>query len=963
MSLHFGLENPRGSQNCFLNSVVQMLWHLHGFRKRFTHQADSEDFGAHTHRPRNRDGRGGHYDNDDDDDDDEDRCFFCAFRDFWLCVTALDHTEANTPLLSTVELRLRLAMHYYGKDKFQYGDTADAGECLDAILVQLHKGLTRYRGSGGSSARSKGHSTALGYDVLHFEALEACAPPCLIHELFGIHVVEYTVCDAGHLGEPSPTIQGVLYVLGDDLLRHRPRSGGDAWPSDSAGSNNALRFEHAVRESADRRDDMCECGQSRKMQRCLLSPPRYLFIATTWVGVPHGDAFEDYLRMIPEHIVPGACFDDPPSGPYDPASMSTSFDSDGIGRRRGSHTVAGGDGGREEEKEEEEEEEDSNANHESKRGPWPRHDSAGSGGDEQDTSTPLALCSIVCFVSEHYVCFARHLLTTGQEAERWWLYDDAHIQQIGSYEAVQAAMGRNHYLPVLLGYSAAPRAAPPTRPPPTPAGERERLMRQHSQQQTAHHKPSASTSSLSSAASSSTTAVTSTAHQGSGSGSVGGSGVYGGLRLQVYQPTLRLSRERREQERQHFFRQQQQQQNTVSQQLAFPPQPHYHQRASHQHQHQHQHQQQGRETTTLPSYESLFGAQGASIGGAQSDHGVRSQHMPVSSSAHLASPRHDHHRQYNQHAPLQQWQHQHQHQHQQDQQQQLQHQHQHQRHQHPPAGVHPASPAHVFTPAHSAPHAHQPAHAPAMTTYPSAHQQRLQEPGPAAPLNPPHPQYHRQQQQQPHRDVHHHPQAGLRGGSHSHSHSHSANTGTAAVATGSYPAGNIGATNSAPALAGATHRAGGILAQTPSTSEMVAPQRRSSHPTHTHTHTHAHAVPHTAQQQAKEGPKDAGRQVFQGRVYPPTNSTFFTPLPVQPPQLQQQQQQQAYGGSSLARGAPRTATAATAPTAPPLASSSSSSSWTAVRGGVRNGNTSRASPELDHYTTPHGTTVRLPRHH
>lgn len=107
--VHKGLDNPREAHNCFVNVVLQGLWHLAAFRHALLNAP------SHTH----TDGRA---------------CMTCALRAVFTFYQYGD--EASIPPDS---VRGVLASLYADQQRFQSGEMADAGETLMAVLRALHE--------------------------------------------------------------------------------------------------------------------------------------------------------------------------------------------------------------------------------------------------------------------------------------------------------------------------------------------------------------------------------------------------------------------------------------------------------------------------------------------------------------------------------------------------------------------------------------------------------------------------------------------------------------------------------------------------------------------------------------------------------------------------------------------------------------------------------------------------------
>eukprot|EP00667_Euglena_gracilis_P003065 EG_transcript_3071 len=129
-----GLENPVGAHNCFLNVVLQSLWHLGDFRRRV------EELPKHRCRP---------------------NCIFCAVRN--LFTQYKFGSYAHMPPKDVREVVSRI---FSQEQRFQMDQMDDAAEMLDAILQQLH------------------------LETASCEPHAPCQPPCLSHAVFAAEIIE-----------------------------------------------------------------------------------------------------------------------------------------------------------------------------------------------------------------------------------------------------------------------------------------------------------------------------------------------------------------------------------------------------------------------------------------------------------------------------------------------------------------------------------------------------------------------------------------------------------------------------------------------------------------------------------------------------------------------------------------------------------------------------------------------------
>eukprot|EP01105_Mastigella_eilhardi_P017795 TRINITY_DN4101_c0_g1_i1.p1 TRINITY_DN4101_c0_g1~~TRINITY_DN4101_c0_g1_i1.p1 ORF type:complete len:379 (-),score=91.01 TRINITY_DN4101_c0_g1_i1:938-2074(-) len=132
-----GLDNPLGQNNCFVNVVLQALWHLSSFATELNSSETHEHSG--------------------------DSCVFCALK-----VIFTNYMYGDTPSIPPSVLRDCLSRCYEREGRFQLGAFDDAAEAFEAVLNELHRCLYK----GGDCATT----------------------PCLVHRCFSSTLMQQTVC-------------------------------------------------------------------------------------------------------------------------------------------------------------------------------------------------------------------------------------------------------------------------------------------------------------------------------------------------------------------------------------------------------------------------------------------------------------------------------------------------------------------------------------------------------------------------------------------------------------------------------------------------------------------------------------------------------------------------------------------------------------------------------------------------
>ncbi|GAB2269918.1 hypothetical protein Dimus_004836 [Dionaea muscipula] len=154
-----GLQNEVGEYNCFLNVIIQSLWHLRQFREEFLRRSTSE----HSHVG--------------------DPCVVCSLYDI---LTALNMASTDTKREAVAPTSLRIALsHLYPESNFfQEGQMNDASEVLAVIFQCLHKSFTPEAGSSDSESVE---SNCLG-------SWDCNSRGCIAHSLFGMDIFERMNC-------------------------------------------------------------------------------------------------------------------------------------------------------------------------------------------------------------------------------------------------------------------------------------------------------------------------------------------------------------------------------------------------------------------------------------------------------------------------------------------------------------------------------------------------------------------------------------------------------------------------------------------------------------------------------------------------------------------------------------------------------------------------------------------------
>ncbi|KAA0057919.1 Peptidase C19, ubiquitin carboxyl-terminal hydrolase 2 [Cucumis melo var. makuwa] len=154
-----GLKNEIGEYNCFLNVIIQSLWHLRRFREEFLRRSKIK----HVHVG--------------------DPCVVCALYDIF---TALSMASADARKEAVAPTSLRIALSTLCPDNkfFQEGQMNDASEVLAVIFDCLHQSLTP---SLSISDTESVESNCMG-------SWDCASDTCLVHSIFGMDIFERMNC-------------------------------------------------------------------------------------------------------------------------------------------------------------------------------------------------------------------------------------------------------------------------------------------------------------------------------------------------------------------------------------------------------------------------------------------------------------------------------------------------------------------------------------------------------------------------------------------------------------------------------------------------------------------------------------------------------------------------------------------------------------------------------------------------
>ncbi|RHY25680.1 hypothetical protein DYB32_008826 [Aphanomyces invadans] len=175
-SMHKGLTNHIGQNNCFLNVIIQSLWHLDSFRVLIK---TSDHTTLHTV---------------------HDTCLLCELKEIF---TYYEFSDEQA--LAPDNVRVALNMLSSQTDRFRLGAMADATETLDTILASMHTDQVRHHALTATDATdarlvSPPASLASSIEIKDTD----CNPKCIGHALFESNMFDMYRCGkCGATSEPE----------------------------------------------------------------------------------------------------------------------------------------------------------------------------------------------------------------------------------------------------------------------------------------------------------------------------------------------------------------------------------------------------------------------------------------------------------------------------------------------------------------------------------------------------------------------------------------------------------------------------------------------------------------------------------------------------------------------------------------------------------------------------------------
>ncbi|XP_048358582.1 inactive ubiquitin carboxyl-terminal hydrolase 54 isoform X2 [Sphaerodactylus townsendi] len=236
-----GLSNEPGQNSCFLNSALQVLWHLDIFRRSFRQLTTHKCMG--------------------------DSCIFCALKGIFNQFQC-----SSEKVLPSDALRSALAKTFQDEQRFQLGIMDDAAECFENLLMRIH------------------------FHIADESKEDICtAPHCISHQKFAMTLFEQCVCTScGATSDPLPFIQMVHYISTTSLcnqaicmLERQEKPTPDMF-------GELLQNASTM---GDLRNCPSNCGEKIRIRRVLMNSPQIITIGLVWDS-DHSDLAEDVIHSL-----------------------------------------------------------------------------------------------------------------------------------------------------------------------------------------------------------------------------------------------------------------------------------------------------------------------------------------------------------------------------------------------------------------------------------------------------------------------------------------------------------------------------------------------------------------------------------------------------------------------------------------------------------------------------------------
>ncbi|PON86059.1 Zinc finger, C2H [Trema orientale] len=235
-----GLKNEVGEYNCFLNVIIQSLWHIRRFRDEFLRRSTSE----HVHVG--------------------DPCVICALYEIFSALS-IASTDTRSEAVAPTSLRIALSNLYPDSNFFQEAQMNDASEVLEVIFDCLHRSFT------SDSRNSEPESVASSY----IGSWDCANSACIVHSIFGMDIFERMNCSNCGLESKNLKYTTFFHNINASALRTMK-----ALCAESSFGEllNLVEMNHQL--SCD--PEAGGCGKLNNIHHILSSPPHVFTMVLGW---------------------------------------------------------------------------------------------------------------------------------------------------------------------------------------------------------------------------------------------------------------------------------------------------------------------------------------------------------------------------------------------------------------------------------------------------------------------------------------------------------------------------------------------------------------------------------------------------------------------------------------------------------------------------------------------------------
>ncbi|XP_010546041.1 PREDICTED: uncharacterized protein LOC104818245 isoform X2 [Tarenaya hassleriana] len=235
-----GLQNEVGEYNCFLNVVIQSLWHLRQFRDEFLWRSTLE----HHHVG--------------------DPCVVCSLYEIFTAFGAAS-TETRKQPVAPTSLRIALSNLYPDSSFFQEAQMNDASEVLAVIFDCLHRAFTSV--SSVSDTESSESNSMGSWDCTN--------RTCIAHSLFGMDIFEQMNCFSCGLESRHMKYTSFFHNINASALRSMKVMCGESSFEELL---NFVEMNHQL--TCD--PEAGGCGKPNYIHHILSVPPRVFTMVMGW---------------------------------------------------------------------------------------------------------------------------------------------------------------------------------------------------------------------------------------------------------------------------------------------------------------------------------------------------------------------------------------------------------------------------------------------------------------------------------------------------------------------------------------------------------------------------------------------------------------------------------------------------------------------------------------------------------